>query len=518
MSIISIISSSGKSAADAPTIGTATNVGTGRAYNNGAATVTFTAPTYTGRSAITSYTVTSSPGGFTGSGASSPVTVTGLQSATAYTFTVTATNAAGFTSAASAASNSITATTVPQAPTIGTATAGEGSATVTYTAGASGGSAITTFTATSSPGSLTGTGASPITVSGLTNGTAYTFTVTATNANGTSTASAASNSVTPAIIGAIQAWSNTGTVANQGGNNGYRYFMAGALWGSDGQSTYRYVAIGGNNPVGGQVQSAYRYDVNNTVTGLMPLTEYATPTNWTLGQGNRPAFANNYNGIFYYYDRARSTSAFSALAWSGGSANKTNFPTARSQQNLTSSSLGIYAYGTGVSDTTSTTQNARWVENSWTTLTSMPSAVCFIGAAAGGGYAMSVGGSTTHSQSGPTNASYLYNESGNSWSTVTNYPQSKTQMSASWVGVGSTGVTTNRYYFMNGFLTGFGQDALAYSYAVSTNAWRAERNSPGNAYSIMTWTGTTVNANNILTMAGGEDGSSARPIYSAQVI
>jgi hypothetical protein len=50
---------------------------------------------------------------------------------------------------------------------------------------------------TSSPSSITGTGASPITVSGLANGTAYTFTTTATNANGTSVASSASNSVTP---------------------------------------------------------------------------------------------------------------------------------------------------------------------------------------------------------------------------------------------------------------------------------------------------------------------------------
>ena len=195
---ISIISGSGRTVPAAPTIGTATNVPSGRAYNNGRADVTFTAPTYNGRSAITGYTVTSSPGGFTGTGVSSPVSVTGLQSATAYTFTVTATNAVG-TSAASAASNSITATTVPQAPTIGTATGGDASATVTYTANASGGSSITTFTATSSPGSLTGTGSSPITVSGLTNGTAYTFTVTATNANGTSTASAASNSVTPVL-------------------------------------------------------------------------------------------------------------------------------------------------------------------------------------------------------------------------------------------------------------------------------------------------------------------------------
>ena len=205
MRILGTVASSSREVPNAPTIGTATNVGTGRAYNNGSATVTFTAPTFDGGLPITSYTATSSPGGFTASGASSPLTVTGLQSATAYTFTVTATNSRG-TGAASAASNSITATTVPQAPTIGTAAdAGTGtSATVTYTAGATGGAAVSVYTATSSPGSLTGTGASPITVSSLTTGTAYTFTVTATNANGTSTASAASNSVTPANPGSYE--------------------------------------------------------------------------------------------------------------------------------------------------------------------------------------------------------------------------------------------------------------------------------------------------------------------------
>jgi hypothetical protein len=195
MRILGTVASASREAPNAPTIGTATNVGTARPYNNGSATVTFTAPVFDGGLPITAYTVTSSPGGFTGTGASSPITVTGLQSSVSYTFTVTATNARG-TGAASAASNSITATTVPQAPTIGTATAGTSSATVGYTAGATGGSAITTFTATSSPGGQTGTGTSPITVSGLTSGTAYTFTVRATNANGQSAASAASNSIT----------------------------------------------------------------------------------------------------------------------------------------------------------------------------------------------------------------------------------------------------------------------------------------------------------------------------------
>jgi len=177
-----------------PTIVSATDVGTSRAYNNGAATVAFT-PAASGAPA-TSYTVTSSPGGFTGTGSSSPITVAGLQSNTAYTFTVTGTNAAG-TGEASSASSSVTATTVPQAPTIGAVNAtAVGVVTVAYTAEATGGKAVSGYTATSSPSSITGTGSSPISVSGLAQKTAYTFTVTATNANGVSAASSASSSVT----------------------------------------------------------------------------------------------------------------------------------------------------------------------------------------------------------------------------------------------------------------------------------------------------------------------------------
>ena len=192
-------------APDAPTIGTATNVGTGRAYNNGAATVTFTPATSGNTAVVTNYTATSSPGSFTATSATSPITVTGLQSNTAYTFTVVANSDYG-SSAASSASNSITATTVPQAPTIGTTTtsgdAPQGD-TVNWTINANGGSALTGHTVTSSDGPtyvVAGNIATKLVAE--TAGTSQYYYVYATNANGNSANSANSNTVmTPSPFG-----------------------------------------------------------------------------------------------------------------------------------------------------------------------------------------------------------------------------------------------------------------------------------------------------------------------------
>ena len=69
------------------------------------------------------------------------------------------------------------------------------------------GSPIESYTVTAEPGGQTVTGSRPpLTVTGLTNGTTYTFTVTATNAIGTSLPSAPSNPVTPGQSAALE-WS-----------------------------------------------------------------------------------------------------------------------------------------------------------------------------------------------------------------------------------------------------------------------------------------------------------------------
>jgi Tfp pilus assembly protein PilX len=192
----------------APTIGTAS-------VNNttGAVTVNWTDPANNG-SAITGYTVTPSPAcascvGTTANGPTvTSATISGLTLGTAYTFQVSATNGIG-TSTQSAASNAVTPVTAPAAPAIGSASlnGATGAVTVTWTDPANNGSAITGYTVTPSPTcascvgtTATGATATSATITGLTLGTAYSFQVSAINGIGTSSQSAASNSITAGTV------------------------------------------------------------------------------------------------------------------------------------------------------------------------------------------------------------------------------------------------------------------------------------------------------------------------------
>jgi hypothetical protein len=168
--------------------------------------VQWTPPASSTGDPITGYTIQTLPSGPTvpEPSSASAGTVGPLTNGQSYTFTVTVTYASTKTYT-SVPSNSVTPSARPDAPTNVNATAGNKKATVTWTAPASTDSPIDSYTVTASPGGTRAVvfgpnGQPPATqavVSGLKNGTSYTFTVTAHNASGTSNDSAPSNSVTP---------------------------------------------------------------------------------------------------------------------------------------------------------------------------------------------------------------------------------------------------------------------------------------------------------------------------------
>ena len=279
----------------APTSLVATNSPSGRAYNNGSASVAFSAGT---GGLPTSYTITSSPGSFTATGSTSPITVTGLQSSTQYTYTGTASNNYG-TSSASSASTGVTATTVPQAPTISSVTGGNAQAEIAITANATGGSSITGYTVTSSPGNITASGSSPVTVTGLTNGTVYTFTAVATNANGNSAASSESSAVTPSAWEPIGAYDSIATVTATGSSSVLSFTSI--------PQTYKHLQLRIN---GGNVGYACWMTFNSD-TG----TNYSNRRMTTLGSSTGGASQTGRNAITF--------AAYSGLYYSNNIASAT---------------------------------------------------------------------------------------------------------------------------------------------------------------------------------------------------
>ena len=184
--------------------------------------------------------------------------------------------------APAAAAPAPAAVTSPGAPTNVLATNASSPSVVSWTAPESnGGAAITSYTVTSTPGSVTcSTASSPCEVTGLTNGTTYTFTVTATNTAGTGTASTASSSVIPATC------ANGGTcvVGNTGPGGGIVYYVdtAGFNCGSG------FTATG--SPTGGLCN----YLEAAPTTGASAWTD--VERSWSTGDTNQNATVTNATG------------------------------------------------------------------------------------------------------------------------------------------------------------------------------------------------------------------------------
>jgi hypothetical protein len=233
---------------------------------DGQATISFT-PGSNGGSAITNYKYSLDGTNFldfSPSITSSPVTISGLTNGTSYNVYLKAVNARGDSSAST--SVSVTPSTTPSAPTSLSATAGDGQATISFTPGSNGGSAITnykysldgtTYTALSPIDS-----SSPITISGLTNGTSYTVYLKAVNARGDSSAST-SVSVTPSTTPSAP----TSLTATAG----------------DGQTTISFTA--GSD--GGSAITNYKYSLDGTnYTALSPTDSSSPVTISGLTNGN----------------------------------------------------------------------------------------------------------------------------------------------------------------------------------------------------------------------------------------
>ena len=189
---------------------------------------------------------------------------------------------------------------VPDAPTVGTATGGDESVSVAFTAPSDvGNDDITAYGASATDGTnvIGATGSSsPVTVTGLTNGTSYTAQVWAINDYGNGPLSSASNSFSPSLSRAIFIWNNvldfvtittTGNATDFGNpNNGQK--AIGAF-----SSDTRAVFTGGIN------QNSAQYFTMATTGNALNFGDLTERRTYSGGGGNNvrgiTAGGDNYN-------------------------------------------------------------------------------------------------------------------------------------------------------------------------------------------------------------------------------
>ena len=180
----------------------------------GGITVSWTAPTLNGGTAITGYTVTASPNDASGAVTCSWTTsdgaltcdVTGVSNTANYSIVVVATNSVGDSAAsASASTNGYSA---PGAPTISAIIPGNTTLTLSITPGTTGGLSRTDYVYSLDNGvtyTSFGTATGPFLITGLANGTTYRVSVAAVNDLGTGTFSSRANGV-PATVPSAPRW------------------------------------------------------------------------------------------------------------------------------------------------------------------------------------------------------------------------------------------------------------------------------------------------------------------------
>ncbi|MBG6180245.1 peroxidase family protein [Arthrobacter sp. CAN_A1] len=269
---------------------------------NTSATLSWTAPPANGGTPITEYQVQVLTGTtvlrtvtFAGTATTGRV-VTGLTNGTAYTFRVQAVNALGAGALSTASAPVVPGVALPAAPVIGTATAGNASATVRWSAvaGATSYNVRVVNAAGTQVGALrpaAGT-ATSVVVTGLTNGQAYRFQVQAVNASGAGAYSALSAAVTPNVVPAAP----TNVVGVRG----------------NASVTLSWTAPPAN---GGTAITGYRVEVRTGTTVIRTVTFTGTATTGRVVTGLS-------NGVGYNF-RVQAVNLLGAGAFSAASATVT---------------------------------------------------------------------------------------------------------------------------------------------------------------------------------------------------
>jgi phage baseplate assembly protein W len=169
---------------------------------------------------------------------------------------------------------------IPAAPAAPTATAGNAQATVTWTAASSDWpNPVTAYLVTAYPGGATASVGNVLTatVTGLTNGVAYTFTVHAVNIVGTGFESAQSNIVTPAATATVST-APTSFTATPSGTSGFLGWVTPASTGGSAIIGYSITGLPGGTVSVGLVNSY-------VATGLTPGTTYSVTVAAVNGVG-----------------------------------------------------------------------------------------------------------------------------------------------------------------------------------------------------------------------------------------